>query len=156
MSHDAETVTVTMASGDADFPRSAFVYDGKGPVREERLPQEPSGAPPAMGAEAWVGRYPFDLFTSSDWRGPLVALMGAEGYAAAQAGMATASPMAVDGDWVAGSGFEPNSGQQTAVALSRVDGRLLVAVRAPDGSPRMWGDARGPLPAEIAATLAPR
>ena len=64
VSHDSETVTVTMATQDAEHPSAAFVWDGQGPVREVLGGQEPSGSPPGAGAEAWIGRYAFDLLRS--------------------------------------------------------------------------------------------
>lgn len=152
---DAETVTVSMASSDPDHPTSDFVWDGKGPVREVPRGQEASASPPEAGADPWVGRYPYELMRAADWRGPLVDLLGEDGYAAAQAAIDSASPMAVEGGWVAGSGFERNAGASGAVAIARDDGRLLVAVRSgPDAEPRLWGDPRGDLPASIAAVMA--
>ncbi len=93
---DGETVTVTvtviMPSFDPERPFSAFVWDGRGPVREVPQGPVPSGAPPEAGAEAWVGRHAHDLLRASHWRGPLLALLGKEGFAALHGAMASPRP----------------------------------------------------------------
>ena len=138
VSHDGETVTVTVGSADAEHPESAFTWDGRGEVVETLLGQEPSGSPPKAGNEAWVGRYPYDLVRSSDWRGPLVALLGEDGYRAAQLAIQTAAPMERQGDWVVGSGFDNDSGLGGTVALGDA-GRILVAITGA-GAPVLYGD----------------
>lgn len=152
---DEETVTVSMPSSDADFPVVDFVYDGE-TVQEVARGQQPSGAPPEAGADAWVGRYPYDLFRSSDWREPLVALMGEKGYSWAQEAIGSASPMEVHGDWVVGEGCMAHACGEAwgAAAIHREDGRLLVALGRWGETPRLWGDPGGPLPAPIAHVMA--
>ena len=153
---DETTVTVSMPSYDASQPMIDFVYDGA-TVREIPRGQEPSGAPPEAGADAWIGRHPFDLFRSSDWRDPLVALMGEKGYAVAQESIVSASRMEVHGDWVAGEGCMAHACGEAwgAVAIIRGDGRLLVALdRWDEAPPQLWGDPGGPMPAPIAQVMA--
>ena len=154
IAQDGGTVSVRIGSGDAERPWSLFTWDGKGAVTETPLGQEPSGSPPGAGPEAWVGRYAFDLFRSSDWRGPMVALLGEEGYRAAQGAIQTASPMERQGAWVVGSGFDPLSGGDVggAVALGE-DGRVLVALYG-QGAPVLYGDPGGPLPPGVAEAMA--
>ena len=41
-----------------------------------------------------------------------------------------------------------------AVAIHRVDGRLLVALARWGEVPRLWGDPDGPLPAPVAHVMA--
>jgi hypothetical protein len=63
--------------------------------------------------------------------------------------------MEAEGGWVAGAGFDRLTGGQGAIAISRDDGRLLVAVREAEGAaPRLWGDPRGPLPPAVAEVMA--
>lgn len=155
VTHDSETVTVTLGSSDDDHPFSAFTWDGRGAVVEAPQGQPPSGAPPGGDPRAWVGRLPFELVRTSDWRPALVALMGEEGYDRAQEAIGSASPMEVQGKWVAGAGFDRLSGGSGAVAISLDDGRLLVALRDAEGAPpQLWGDPRGPLPPAVAEVVA--
>ena len=95
-------------------------------------------------------RYAYDLLRTTDWRGPMIELMGEEGYALAQDSIVSSSEMQVSGEWVEGTGFSRETGGMGAVALSREDGRLLVAIVAGPGvSPQLWGDPRGPLPEQV-------
>jgi hypothetical protein len=150
-------VTVSMPSHDADWPVVDFVYDGVA-VREVPQGQRRSGSPPEAGALAWVGRHPWELFRASDWRGPLVALLGKEGYREAQEAIGSARPMEAEGDWVAGRGCMANGcgAAWGAVAIHRGDGRLLVALGGWEREPRLWGDPKGPLPPTVAEVMAGR
>lgn len=136
---DSETVTVTMPSFDPAEGDVAFVWDGRGPVREEVRGQQPSGMEPG-DPDAWVGGCAADLFRASDWRGQLEAMMGAEAYREAQGVADLCAPMERRGDWVVGTAFgnRANSGYTVAVAMASW-GALAVGLRRPDGSQETWG-----------------
>jgi hypothetical protein len=150
VSSDAETLTVTLPSLDATEGFVAFDYDGN-QITERVVGQEASISGPDAGAEPWIGQYPHDLFRASDWRGPLVALMGEEAYARAGATIELSGPMEAEGDWVAGAGCV-KIGCETvrgAVAIHRGDGRLLVALRTPEAGLEVYGDEPGELPPSV-------
>ncbi len=152
ISWDAETVRVTMASGQPGVGDVTFVYDGKGPMQKVVAPLANSGVTSPAG---WIGRYPFDLATAAEMQAPLRALLGAQGLRQLQEMIDLAGPMQRDGNWVAGAGCRKHACDtlRAAIAINLEDGRLLVAMTDGAGNGRIWGDARGPLPAAIAAIL---
>lgn len=152
---EEDRVVVTMPSWNPDFPRSDFVYNGA-TMTEVPLPQEPAAVPPGTPGDAWIGRYPYEIFVASDWRGPLVALLGAEGYDLAQEAFGIAGPFEAQGEWVAGWGCMAHACGVLggAVAIHRGDGRLLVAIAGEEEPPRLWGDPQGPLPPMLAEAMA--
>lgn len=154
---DAETVSVILPAMAAAEGRVAFVYDGQS-IRREVIGQAVSGIGPEAGAEAWIGRYPFELFRAAEWRPVLVGLMGEADYVRAGDTIQLASPMERQGDWVVGSGCIKFSCLEDhgAIALNLADGRVLVALRNAGRAPQLWGDPGGVMPAAIAEVLADR
>lgn len=152
---DAETVTVTMP-GAPGQGRSAFVWDGKGRIVEQKLGMEPTGKTPEMGAEGWVGQHPYGLVTAPEWAGVFTDLMGGEALSRVQAAMAIGNEMERQGDWVAGRGCQAHmcDAVRAAVAVSAVDGRVVVALWEYGNGPRLWGDASAGLPPAVAQVMA--
>ena len=152
---DAETVTVTMA-GPPGQGRSAFVWDGKGQIVEQKLGMEATGRTPSMGAEGWIGQHPYALVTAPEWAGVFTDLMGGEALLRVQAAMAIGSEMERQGDWVAGRGCQAHmcDAVRAAVALNLRDGRVVVAYWEQDAGPRLWGDASAGLPPAVAQVMA--
>lgn len=149
------TAVVTMGSPDPDFPRSDFVFDGAAVV-EVPLPQEPAALPPDAPADGWVGRFAYEPFVASDWRAPLVALLGETGYDLAQEAFGIAGPFEAQGKWVTGWGCMAHACDilEGALAIHREDGRLLVAISEEGEPPRLWGEPEGPLPPMLAEIMA--
>lgn len=143
-------VTASLHSYDPDWPISDFVFDGEAVVEVPR-PQRPAAVPPGSPADDWIGRYPYELFRASDWRGPLSELLGKDGYAEAQSGFGQVVAFEVEGDWVAASGCMSHActGMQAAIAIHRGDGRILVALLPYGELPRLYGEPRGPLPPSV-------
>lgn len=152
---DAETVTVTM-QGAPGQGRSAFVWDGKGTIIEQRLGMEPTGIDPEQGAMAWVGKHPYTLLTAPEWAGLFTDLVGGEVLAQAQAAIAIGSEMQLQGDWVAGKGCQAHmcGDVRAAVAIHATDGRVLIALWERERGPRLWGDASAGLPPAVATVMA--
>ena len=150
VSADAETVTVEMASFADPGQTIAFVYDGRD-ITETPLGLSPSGSPPEGGALPWIGRAPYDLVTASDWRGPLVDLIGAGALGDLRHAIGLSSGMERDGNWVAGAGCRARmcDVSRAAIAIDVTDGRLLVAMWEAGSPPRLWGSAGGTVPAAI-------
>ena len=150
---DAETVTVSMNSLNPDEGRLEYVYDGR-VVRERVLGMRASGFGPEASARNWIGRVPSELFAAAEWREPLVALIGQDAYDEAQEVMDLYDDEGMQ-LWVAGFMFgnRDSGGSWGAVAINDDDRRLLVVLKAPGEAPRLWGDARGPLPAPIVEAI---
>ncbi len=157
VTHDSETVSVTMPSFEPGKGDVTFVYDGRGPVREVQLGLAPSGMKPGDGPDFWIGRYPYDLLAARDFQDRLAALLGPAGLADAQRMMALASPMQRDGNWVAGDGCQPHdcADNRGALAVHLLDGRIVLALRDRTGL-RLWGDDGRMLPAVFADILRDR
>ncbi|MCW1951774.1 MAG: hypothetical protein KIH44_010465 [Octadecabacter sp.] len=149
---DAETVSVVMPSTSAAEGFVAFVYDGKA-IERVVLGQQVTGVP--FEADALVGRYPYEIFRDAGWRASLLALMGESGYQLAGDVIATASPMEVQGDWVAGSGFNNRMAGNAygATAIHRTDHRVVVAIRTQEGGLQVWGNLSGAMPQEVQVVL---
>lgn len=152
---DAETVTVTMA-GAPGQGRSAFVWDGKGPIVEQKLGMEATGLTPDMGVGAWVGRHPYDLMTAPEWAGVFTVLMGGAALQRVQAGIAISSGMEMQGDWLVGQGCMPHACDAvvSAVAVHAGDGRMLVVYWEQGKGAQVWGDAAAGVPPVIAGVMA--
>gem|GEM_PF-1949094 len=156
VSHDAETVMVTLPSSSAHEGFVAFVYDGK-TFEEVVLGQEASGI--GRAAEDWIGRYPFEVMRDADWRTSLIELMDEDGYRLAGEVIDSSSPFEVQGDWVAGFGFNSRMAGHArghargAIALSRNGERVVVAIRTEEGGLQTWGDLSGTMPEAIESVL---
>lgn len=152
---DTETVTVTMP-GPPGQGRSAFVWDGKGRIVEQKLGMVATGQTPAMGAEGWIGQHPYGLVTAPEWAGVFTDLLGGEALMRVQAAMAIGNEMERQGDWVAGRGCQAHmcDAVRAAVAVNTVDGRVVVALWEQDAGPRLWGDASAGLPPAVAQVMA--
>ena len=157
VSHDADTVRVTMPSFEAGKGDVTFIYDGKGPVRTEQADVAPSGMASWDDWGFWDGQYPYDMAAAADMRPRFVALMGVPAYGVLLEGIALAGPMDGEGDWIAGQGMRPHDDSlRAAVALNTRDGRLLVALWQEGAAPVLWGRADAALPGPIAAVMALR
>lgn len=149
---DAETVSVVMPSMTAAEGFVAFVYDGKA-IERVVLGQQDTGVPFEPGA--LVGRYPYEIFRDAGWRASLVSLMGESGYRLAGDVIATASPMEVQGDWVAGRGFNNRMAGSAygAIAINRIDRRVVVAIRTEESGLQVWGNLTGATPEDVLVVL---
>jgi hypothetical protein len=147
--------TATLYAYDLDWPRSNFVFDGT-TVAEVPLPQEPAAVPPGAPADDWLGRYPYELFMASDWKGPLTRLLGKAGYDQAQEAFGQSVPFEVQGDWVAASACMVHActALAGAIAIHRGDGRILVAMRPEGGPGQLFGEPGGPLPPALQEVMA--
>ena len=156
VSHDSENVMVTMPSMQAGEGKVTFLYDGKGPVREQRADVEISGMKAWDDWTYWDARHPYEMMAAADMRPRFVALMGREAYLVALARIAVASDMGREGDWITGAGGEPHNAlaARTGVALNARDGRLIVASKGEGAAPVMWGHPDAVLPGPIAAIMA--
>lgn len=154
---DAETVTVTLP-GPPGQGRSAFVWDGKGRIVEQKLGMEQTGLTPEMGVAAWVGRHPYELLTSPEWSGLFTALMGGEALQKVQAGIAIGTGMEMQGEWLTGAGCQPHmcDAVASAVAVHSGDGRVLVAYWQQGAGAQVWGDASAGFPPAVAGVMARR
>lgn len=157
ISTDAETVTVTMP-GAPGQGRSAFVWDGKGRIVEQRLGMEATGLGPEAGVEPWVGRSPYELVTAPEWAGVFTALMGGEALARVQAGIALGNALERQGEWLAGQGCQPHmcDAVAAAVAVHAGDGRVVVAFWEQGAGAQVWGDASAGFPPAVAEVMARR
>ena len=158
VSYDQETVRVTIPSTRAGEGKITFVYDGKGPVRQERADVEPSGMAAWDDWTYWDNRHPFKMMEAADMRPRFVALMGVDAYRMALARVAVASKLTREGEWITGAGGQPHNAAEarTAVALNIRDGRLVVATKGPGVPPVMWGYPGNMWPSPIAAIMAKR
>jgi hypothetical protein len=149
---DAETVTVVMPSVLAADGFVEYVYDGE-QVRETVLGQQDLGVP--RTADALIGLYPFEVFRNAGWRAPLTALMGEASYRRAGEVIATSSPFEMQGDWVAGTGFNNRlkGNAVGAIAIHRTDGRVVVALRTEENGLELWGDMSGSVPLAITLVM---
>lgn len=149
---EGDVVRISMDSPDPNEGRLEYTYDGER-VTERVLGQEQSHSPPTASARNWIGRYPGDLFRFSDWREPLVGLIGEEAYKEAQQIMdlTDGHGMQLSNGWVGGLAYgnRESTGSWGAVAISEDDRRLIVVLGHQGEPPRMWGDPRGALPAPI-------
>ena len=149
---DAETVRVTMPSGEPGKGDVTFVYDGKGHIATLQAGLANSGV---QSPADWAGRYGFELVSAGEKQAQLRALLGAENLLEVQRVMDLASPMQRDGNWIAGTGCAKHAcdTDRAAVAINLGDGRLLVALKTPTRGPVLWGNANGPLPLAIKEVL---
>jgi hypothetical protein len=155
---DKGEITVSMPSWDFDFPTWDYVYDGT-TVTEVKRGQEPAELPPSTPADAWIGHYGSEMFKASDWREPLIRLMGEDAYSEAQAAFTTSNAMEVEGDWVVGTGCVVHACDiiEGVVAMHRTDGRVLVALSYEGQAGFMawvWGDQNDTLPPTVIELLA--
>ncbi len=149
------SLTVAMYSFDPDVPVSNFVFDGS-VVTEFRDGQKPAAVPPGAPADDLVGRYPHELFHASDWRRPLVELLGPEGYDLGQEAFGRAGPFEVEGDWVVAWGCMLHACAllEGRIAIHRGDGRILVALAEEKELPVLWGEPGGAMPPTVAELMA--
>ncbi|MEZ5754985.1 MAG: hypothetical protein R3D90_09540 [Paracoccaceae bacterium] len=154
---DAETVTVTMP-GPPGQGRSAFVWDAKGRIVEQKLGMEPTGLAPDRGVGAWVGRHPYELVTAPEWAGVFTVLMGGAALERLQAGIAIGTGMEMQGDWLTGQGCQPHMCDvvASAVAVHAGDLRVLVAYWEQGKGAQLWGDGSAGIPPAIAEVMARR
>lgn len=156
VSADAETVTVSMNSLNPDEGRLEYSYDGDR-VTERVLGMGVSHAGPDASARSWLGLNPAELFAGSDWEEALVSLMGREVYEEAQDVFRLYDPegMVLSEGWVVGNAYgnTASGAMWGAVAINDDDRRLLVALNTDGGTPRLWGDPNGALPAQVLKVL---
>lgn len=155
-SREGETIRVAMDSPNPNEGRLEYIYDGRN-ITERVLGQRDSHSPPTASARNWIGRHPREIFEGVDWREPLVGLIGEEAYKEAQdvLDLYDGEGMQLSEGWVAGmaEGHRDSGGSWGAVAINDDDRRLLVVLKREGEPPRMWGDARGRLPAPIVEAL---
>jgi hypothetical protein len=156
ISNDSETVTVSMSSMNPDEGRLEYVYDGRRVV-ERVLGMQEAGFGPEASARNWIGHAPSELFAAAEWREPLIALIGQEAYDEAQdiLDLYDGEGMQLSEGWVAGLSFSHRDSGASwgAVAINDDDRRLLVVLGRQGQAPRLWGEARGPLPAPIVEAI---
>ncbi|GKY88664.1 hypothetical protein [Sinisalibacter aestuarii] len=148
-------LAVTMVRIEPGAPPVTYLWDGA-VLREEDAPRPASGMAEGDGPDFWIGRYPFELIAAADYQDRLAAIMGAAALVEADRLIDLSSPFAVEGGWIVGAGcvkWACNS-ERGVVAVSRADGRVIVALTTPEDGPRLYGDPGGPLPPAIVALLA--
>lgn len=101
-------------------------------------------------AADWIGKAPYDLVQSAEWRGPLVALLGRADLQRLQDAVVVADPIAQQGDWVVAVGCAPHQcgDVRGGVAISQASGKVVAVLRDADGV-QVWGD-----PADLPPGLA--
>jgi hypothetical protein len=148
VSHDRDTVRVTMPSMQGDEGDVTFVYNGHGPVERVVVGHSPSGMGPEGGPQFWLGRYPFELIAASDWRPAFLSVMDEAAYGEAQRVISLASPMRREGEWIVGEGC-PKGECDTrggAVAVHIATGAVMAALWEAGQRARIYGNPGGPLP----------
>ena len=152
---DDGVLAVTMAHTEPGRPPVTYLWDGAR-LTEEDAPRPMSGMAPGDGPEFWVGRYPFELIEAADYQDRLAAIMDRDAMIEADRLIDLSSPFRVEGGWIVGTGclkFACDA-ERGAVAVSRGDGRVIVALTTPEDGPRLYGNPGGALPETIAALLA--
>jgi hypothetical protein len=91
-------------SWDFDYPPWDCVYDGAPVSDTKRDQKKPAELPHGTLGKAWVRHRASEMFNASDWREPLIALMGKDAYRQARAAFTRATSMVVECDWVVGTG----------------------------------------------------
>jgi len=153
VSHDNETVTVTMPSLNGSIGNVAFDYDGSR-ISERQLGLESSEtAQAAIGnPDAWIGESPYEYLTAAEHEADLIATIGWDALDELRKTLVIGSQeMTLDGDWIVGSGCQPHmcSSDFSAIAIDRESGEFLAAVKRDGERPRLLGSPAGPLPVEI-------
>lgn len=145
VSGDEQNLIVTLPPFDP-AGMTVYLYDGEA-LTERVAGQGVWSNLPVLGGLLWGGRSLFDIFRRSDWLELLVALLGERTYRHVGGMVEMASPMIVDGDWMAGVGRGSYvcPGCAFGLAIHRNDRRLLVVIRDGDIA-EMFGDPRGPVP----------
>jgi len=148
-------LAVTMARVDPGRPPVTYLWDGAR-LTQEDAPRPASGMVPGDGPEFWIGRYPFELIEAADYQDRLAAMMAPEALVEADRLIDLSSPFRLEGDWIVGTGCVKFACQSArgAVAVSRADGRVIVALTSPEQGARLYGNPGGPLPETITALLA--
>ena len=145
---DGGRFTVILPAVSAADGYVAFVYDGQ-IIEKVALGQRSAGI--GLTADDWIGHRPGSIFRDADWRETLIALMGEGGYKLAGDVIAVGSGFEIQGDWVAGAGFNRRmvGHNHGAVAVNRTDGRVVVALQTDEAGLQIWGDIAGSVPEAI-------
>jgi hypothetical protein len=150
-------LAVTMARIDPGRPPVTYLWDGAR-IAEQDAPRRASGMTPGDGPEFWIGRYPFELIEAADYQDRLAAIMDAQTLTEADRLIDLSSPFRVEGGWIVARGCVKFAceAERGAVAVSRADGRVIVALTSPQDGPRLYGDPGGAVPETFTALLAER
>lgn len=160
LSHDSETVTLTMPSFNASEGKVAFVYDGRQVARRVLGLESSETAQQAQGdAEAWIGESPYEYLTAQETEAGLIGLFGWEDLDQLRNTLVVGSQeMVVDGEWVVGSGCRPHMCDTdfAVLALHRGTGEPIAAIKQDGQPPRLLGEPAAALPVAIRNVMVSR
>lgn len=156
VSHDRETVTVTMPSMNASRGMVAFDFDGK-TVTERVLGLQASGVT-GKGPEAWLGKSAYDYLTAPENEPMLIELMGWDALDDARHASTVSSEansLREDGAWLVASGCQPHlcDTNFTGVALHLETGTPVVALKRDGEEGKLFGKPPSALPADFRRIL---
>lgn len=157
LSHDSETVTLTMPSFRASQGQVAFIYDGHA-VKERTLGLESSEtARQAEGdADAWIGESPYEYLTAQETEPYLISIFGWEELDQLRNTLVVGDQeMVVDGDWIVGRGCRPHmcNTDFAVLALHRGTGTPVAAIKQDGRAARLLGEPPVALPVAIRDVL---
>ena len=157
LSHDSETVTVTMPSFDASEGRIAFIYDGQA-IRRKVLGLESSEVARRSGGnvDAWIGESPYEYLTARENEPALIRALGWESLDELRNTVVIGSQkMFVEGNWIVGQGCRPHmcNTDFAAIALHRGTGQLIAAIKRGGARPQLLGAPPEALPNSIRAVM---
>ena len=157
MSHDAETVTVTMPSFDASEGRVAFVFDGREVSRRVLGLESSEVARKGVGnIDVWIGESPYEYLTARENEATLIRALGWESLDELRNTMVIGSQkMFVEGGWIVGEGCRPHmcNTDFAAIALHRETGQLIAAIKRDGARPQLLGTPPDALPNTIRAVM---
>lgn len=153
LSHDSETVTLTMPSFDASEGRVAFVYDGHNVFREIIGLKSSAVAQAAVGnVEVLVGASPYEYLTAAENEAALIKSLGWDALDELRNTMVIGSQeMTVEGNWIVGEGCRPHMCNTyfAAIAIHRKTGQLIAAIKSDGVKSRLLGEPPDALPNTI-------
>jgi hypothetical protein len=157
VSHDSETVTITMPSLDASEGRVAFVYDGHNVSRKILGLDSSKVARRAVGnVDAWIGESPYEYLTARENEAALIQSLGWENLDELRNTLVIVNQsMEVEGNWIVGEGCRPHmcGTDYAAIALQRGTGQFLAAIKREGALPRLLGTPAEALPNKIRAVM---
>ncbi|OOY03207.1 hypothetical protein [Thioclava sp. F28-4] len=157
LSHDAETVTLTMPSMDPSEGQVAFIFDGHSVVRKVLgLKSSKVARNSAGNADAWIGESPYEYLTAAEMEPTLLREMTWSQLDMLRRYMTVGSQqMTVEGNWIVGSGCLPHvcNTDHAAIALYRSTGQLVAAIKRDGHEPVLIGEPPEALPNTIRAIM---
>lgn len=153
VTHDSETVTVTMPSMDGSVGKVAYVYDGE-IVEERQLGLETSEIAQAAegNPDAWIGESPHEYLTAAELEASLIKTIGWDALDELRNTLVIGDQeMKQDGNWIVGNGCRPHACNTdfAAIALHRESGRFIAAIKREGAKPRLLGEPEEALPVAV-------